>query len=130
MGLALIGPLPGALADVPTPHAKPKLLVISEKDCRRLSRHWPRNDVAFKPGFGVDGQPVSPADINGGFGDFNLPPEVSFNLLIRLREGELLEPEGTVGQVSVDLATGVARLNDDALLSKEQQALVAFCQSL
>ncbi len=126
----LVGSVSLVLGQVPSPQAKPKLFVISENDCRLLSQHWPRADVTYKPGIGAGGQPVSPADLDGGYSEFNFPNEVTFNLLIKLRDDALLEPEGSVGQVSVDLDSGIVSLNDNALVLEEQTALIAFCQSL
>ena len=84
----------------------------------------------FKPGIGVGGEPVVPADLPSDYGQFELPREITFDLLIKLRDDDTLEPEGSVGQVSVDLATGLVSLNDRAVATAEQEALVAFCQSL
>ncbi len=58
------------------------LVVVRESDCRLLSRHKPRADVAYQPGQGAGGRKVKPADLNGGDYGIDLPEVVSFDISI------------------------------------------------
>ena len=59
---ALFLPLDGAVAD--TSNDAPKTTVqIGDADCKRLVRHVPSGDVAFKPGIDVRGNPVAGATL-------------------------------------------------------------------
>lgn len=51
-------------------------VTVSARDCARLLRHQPAADVAFKPGEGVKGKRVAPADLPGSGGTLNVLPEV------------------------------------------------------
>lgn len=52
---------------------------ITRRDCKRLTRHQARADVAYKPGVDVRGNPVAPADASGGF-TIPLPDVFEFNV--------------------------------------------------
>lgn len=52
---------------------------ITKRDCRRIIRHQARADVAYKPGVDVRGNPVTPADVSGGF-TLPLPDVFEFNV--------------------------------------------------
>src|SRR3546814_5172521 len=64
----LIGSLLLALAAVPPSAAGEAYLTLSENDCTRLARHYPADDVAYRPGQDVRGKAVAPADLDPGSG--------------------------------------------------------------
>jgi len=41
-------------------------VMVSKKDCRKIIRHQPAADVAYKPDVDVRGRPVKSADFDGG----------------------------------------------------------------
>lgn len=63
-------------AEAKTTDAKAR---ITKRDCRRLLRHQPSGDVAYKPGVDVRGKAVAPADLSGGF-KMILPDVFEFNV--------------------------------------------------
>ncbi|MFC4350762.1 hypothetical protein ACFOW6_04305 [Fodinicurvata halophila] len=71
--LILLTPLPVAAKDLD--------LTITRQDCRLLQPYEAEagQDPAYKPGEDVDGNPVAPADLNGGTG-FRIPDSFSFPL--------------------------------------------------
>ena len=60
--LLAAGLLAGGAAVAETQTA-PGAIRISRLDCQRLVRHLTRPDVAYRPGVGVRGEPVVPADV-------------------------------------------------------------------
>jgi hypothetical protein len=70
-------PQPAApAAEATAPEAKAR---ITKRDCRRLLRHQPSGDVAYKPGVDARGKAVAPADLSGGF-KMVLPDVFEFNV--------------------------------------------------
>lgn len=89
------------------------ILSVSTDDCRQLVSHVPADDVAYVPGVDVNGRPVVPADLGGGY-EILAPEEVNIDIRLDLAErlglgGEdfdsgasaLLSGEGVVGRVTV-----------------------------
>jgi hypothetical protein len=58
--------------------AAEEAIVISEKDCRSLTRHVPAADVAYEPGVDVNGNAVAPAEL--GAPETALPDEISIDV--------------------------------------------------
>lgn len=58
-----IAPPAGAEQTIAEP--QPVRIVITKVDCSRLVRHAPSADVAYKPGEGIGGRTVVPADLPG-----------------------------------------------------------------
>jgi len=85
-------------------------ILIRESDCRELMRHVPRDDVAFRPGQDVHGDPVPPADLEpsldlGGRAN-NFAFAVSVDLDDRLSKGgegqvRPFGAEGYIGYVEI-----------------------------
>ncbi len=59
--------------------AEPPKVRITKKDCKRIIRHQPSADVAYKPGIDVRGNPVAAADVGGGF-TIPIPDVFEFNI--------------------------------------------------
>ncbi len=110
---------------------------IAPEDCRRLVRHRPDADVAYKPGVDVRGNPVAPADLPGQ-ARITAPNEITINLTIDvLRQygvpaDSLLAPSGeaSIGTVKYDIAAGRLTYNGQTLSDAEQDALAAACSSV
>lgn len=61
------------------------MLTVSSDACRRLVQHQPADDVTYKPGVDVRGNPVVPADLNAG-GGITLPEEIHIQIGIDLAD--------------------------------------------
>ncbi len=112
-------------AETAAPALRPSLILVREADCQWLVRHRPDDDVAYRPGVGVDGRPVAPADVTP-------PPDtgfkiVSFDLLRRPVTGRDLLVEGRVGEIAVDVDSGEVTLNGQPLAPRVHRAVVAYC---
>lgn len=102
-------------------------------ECRQVIAHVPADDVNFVPGVDVSGNPVAPADLNGGYG-IAAPDEVTIDIRLdlaqRLGLGEgaasaLIGGEGVIGQVTV---SGNDLFWNGTLLSRDSQfALLESC---
>lgn len=68
----------------PSVSAETKAFITIE-DCRILTEHIPKNDVAYKAGVDVRGRPVKPADISPAQ-DFGLNDGISFLLILDVAE--------------------------------------------
>jgi len=84
------------------------IYVITESDCRQLTRHVPAPDVSYQPGVDVRGQPVAPADI-GGQTPIQVPEKFTIDIDVFLidRLGipvdrSLFSPEANVATITVD----------------------------
>jgi hypothetical protein len=134
--LALAGLL---LAAVPAA-AQGGYVTLSEADCASLARHFPADDVAYRPGRDVRGKPVAPADLGGspgGQGGLILPDAVVIPIEVDLFERYGIPADGTrfkgdlfIGEVVVDVASGRATFNGQALTNDAEAELAARCQRI
>ena len=115
-----------SLLGLTTAVAAQEVIPVSEADCRYFEKHVPDPDVAYTPGFDVNGKPVTPADLNAP--QIELPEVVHFDLLVGLPLEAPLMPEGSLGKVSVNLETNEVSLNGRPLTSPQYQAVVAYCK--
>ena len=60
-------------------------LQVSKRDCKRLARHAPAGDVAYKPGSGTRGRKFAPADVGGAL-PLKLPDVFEFDVNIDIRK--------------------------------------------
>src|SRR3546814_5653459 len=81
---ALLAALCLALAPRPAAAAG-GYLTLSAEDCTRLARHYPADDVTYRPGRDVRGKAVAPADLDPGAG-LILPDAVVIPIEIDLFE--------------------------------------------
>ncbi len=111
-------------------------VTISSSDCARLVRHNPSADVAYKPGEGVKGRKVAPADVPGSGNDIGkqlLPEVLEIPLSIMPMSGKGYASQGlgdsqtTLGTVKYDMAKGAFTLNGQPMGSAEQQELANAC---
>jgi hypothetical protein len=106
---------------------------ITGVDCRKLVRHQPAPDVAYKPGVDVKGRKVAPADINDA-PQIKVPETITFDAAVDLRRfgipnsSPLFEPNAGIGRLDVQ-PDGRVFFNGQRLGSPEVAALEEFCQA-
>jgi len=115
--------------------AQGTIVVVSDSDCRWLTRHVPDADVAYVPGRDVRGRSVAPADLPGST-SLNLPREIPIALTIPLTTflGEATPPfladaEVTPGTVTVDRDTGAVAFNGVPVTKAGKDHLIAACKA-
>lgn len=125
-----------ALAAVPPAAAGEAYLTLSENDCTRLARHYPADDVAYRPGQDVRGKAVAPADLDPGSG-LILPDAVVIPIEVDLFERYGIPADSAnfkgdvfIGEVVVDVASGRAIFNGQPLQSEAEAELAARCQRI
>lgn len=121
---------PGA-ASPPTPVLSEAS--ISLDDCKRITKHSPRPDVAYQPGVDVRGKPVVGADLQPELGQIKLPDEIviDFGLDFAGRygfEGTGLQT-ATAGILTInyDLALGGLTVNGKPLIASDSRAVAKAC---
>ena len=108
-------------------------VTVSGADCRKLIRHSPAPDVAYKPGVDTRGRPVAPADINAA-PQIRVPETITFDAAVDLRRfgipntSPLFQPHVGVGRVDVQ-QDGRVFFNGQRLGSPELAALEELCQA-
>ena len=108
---------------------------ISDEACRRLVRHVPDADVAYKPGVDVRGNSVAAAELPGT-NTLKLPESIQFNLTVDVLsdygvdDHSPLRPTGEtiIGVVTFDLLSGALTFNGEPLGDLEQAVLAAACR--
>jgi hypothetical protein len=106
---------------------------ITAVDCRKLVRHQPAPDVAYKPGVDVRGRKVAPADINDA-PQIKVPETITFDAAVDLRRfgipnaSPLFQPNVGIGRVDVQ-PDGRVFFNGERLGNPEVAALEEFCQA-
>lgn len=135
----IVGGAFSALADVETPHADDRVLIVTRDDCARLVVHRSAPDVDYRPGVDVYGRAVVPADLGkDAFSkDGVLPDTVEILITVELAErfglpptSDLYKGEAMIGAARVRLRDGRAWFNGQALSSDEQASLARLCQEV
>ncbi|MBC7906880.1 MAG: hypothetical protein H7Y60_09060 [Rhodospirillaceae bacterium] len=115
---------------------EPLRITITKVDCSRLVRHTPSADVAYKPGEGVNGRKVAPADVPGSGAEAlpNLLPDVlEIPLTVKPLSGAAYATRGlgdstmNVGTVRYDIARNSFTFNGQPLGGAEQHELAQAC---
>lgn len=107
-------------------------VAVTRQDCARLLRHVPAADVAFRPGVGVNGRQVAPADLPGSGGDMKVVPD-TIEIPIVAEAGNWVSPPGvdksemTIGTVTYDTLRGTFLFNGRPLGSAEERELAEAC---
>ena len=111
-------------------------ITITKVDCSRLVRHIPSADVAYKPGEGVNGKKVAPADLPGS-GAASVPsllPDVlEIPLNIKPLSGSsfathgLGDTQSSLGAVRYDIGKGTFTMDGQPIGDSEQAALAEAC---
>lgn len=139
---ALVAIALGALVSVvslgtmsrPVGAAETVTVEVSPENCRRLVRHVPSDDVAYKPGVDAYGRPVAPADLPGS-AVIKAPEKVTIALTLDFLRGAgvgedsaLLDQEVSVGSVTYDINSGRLEYNGQPLSDPEAGVLAAGCK--
>lgn len=118
-----------ALAQVPTTEA-----TVSLADCKRVVKHKPRADVAYKAGVDVRGKSVVAAQGTGESpGQFKLPEKISidFGLDLAGKYGVSGTGEQTATtslfKVEYDLAMGGLTINGKPMSKADSRAIAKAC---
>lgn len=107
-------------------------VTITGIDCRKLARHTPAPDVAYRPGVDVRGRAVAPADINAA-PQIRVPETITFDAAVDLRRfgipqtSPLFQPNVSIGRVDV-LQDGRVLFNGERLGDPEVAALEELCR--
>lgn len=108
-------------------------LEVSKSDCQRIVKYTPAPDVAYKPGVDVNGNPVAPADLNGG-SQIKIPDQIYINLslpfkdLLKNYNPKLKNAEVYVGTVEYNLASGKLLYNGQELTDPVKNAIANECR--
>lgn len=133
VSLALFAALPAGAQQAP---GQPLRIVITKTDCSRLLRHFPSADVAYKPGEGVGGRKVAPADVPGSGADAVpglLPDVLEIPVTIKpfanaaYATRGLDDADASLGKVQYDIAKGSFTFNGQPIGGAEQQELAQAC---
>jgi len=127
------------------PEPLPAVVAMSVADCQRLLsqprgdrqrvEHRPDADVAFQPGVGARGQPVTPADLPAGGAGILAP---NFLLELKFTLTDLLGSRAparagaaalTVGRLELDPTTGQLRLDSQPVDPIGEDKVVAACRA-
>ncbi len=109
----------------------PETLTISTAECRKLVRHQPSADVAYRPGVDVRGRRVAPADLGGGT-NIAVPQEIEIPITVELDKTSgaaasgLYKPEANIGKVVYK--NGRAWFNGQPLETGANADVVAACR--
>lgn len=131
-GICVGGPaLAQAQSDPP-----PVRITITKTDCSRLVRHMPTDDVTYRPGEGVKGRRVAPADMPGSGANAipNLVPDVlEIPIDIMPMKGKAYATHGLdqaksqLGIVRYDMLKGTFTFNGEPIGGEDQAALAEAC---
>lgn len=106
---------------------------VSLEDCKRLTRHKARDDVAYTPGVDVRGKAVAPAEIQP-LGAIKVPDEIviDFGLDLAGRYGfgaaALFDATAGIATIEYDLASGGLTFNGKPLLDEDARAIERACK--
>ena len=110
------------------------VVAMTRADCARLVAHRPAADVTYQPGVDVNGQPVAPADLDGGT-QIVLPEIIYIPITVDLfdRFGIPADPDNFQADAEVGAVTyrdGRAYFNGQPLQDDAQAELAALCQNV
>ncbi|OJX81147.1 hypothetical protein [Magnetospirillum sp. 64-120] len=114
----------------------PVRITITKTDCSRLVRHVPADDVTYRPGEGVGGRKVAPADLPGSGANAipNLVPDVlEIPIDIMPLKGKAYATHGLdqttsqLGIVRYDMLKGTFTFNGEPIGGEDQAALAEAC---
>ena len=107
---------------------------ITKADCARLVKHVPAPDAAYQPGVDVYGNPVAPAELNGGT-RIELPETITLDIEVDIFERfgipidpTQYDPDAEVGEVVY--RNGRFYYNGQPLQDETEAELAARCQKV
>lgn len=136
-GLCLLAPNAAVGEQSPGDGKSSVIVVLSEAECRLLTRHQPDADVAYQPGVDARGRSVVPADLgsNGVSARLKTPTKIIIPIEVDLFERfgvpanpDLFEADAQVGQVIYD--DGKVFYNGQRLADGASDQLLLHCQEL
>jgi len=111
---------------------------VSLEDCRRLTRHKARDDVAYKAGVDVHGNAVAPADLPSPealpLGAIKVPDEIviDFGLDLAGRYGfgaaAMFDATAGIATIEYDIGSGGLTFNGKPLLDEDARAIERACK--
>lgn len=111
--------------------AAPRIVEISEDDCRRIAPYLP-GGADYVPGVAADGSAVAPADIDGGY-RYGLRPlyefDVTLDPLVGRNPAFNSATKMTVARIAIDTRTGYATIDGEDI-SGVDHALAEACARL
>jgi hypothetical protein len=122
-----------ALAVVPvTAWAQPLTITVIGDECAGATRHVPDADVAYQPDVDVDGEPVAPADVNGG-PRLAVPDSFTIPITVDLAQRFGIPPVPGLYKAEPNIGTvvfrdGEAWFNGQRLTADNEAALIAACR--
>lgn len=117
--------------DAPQPVVSEALVTMD--DCKRLLKHTPRDDVAYRAGVDVRGNPVAAADLASDQAPITLPENIVIDFGINLAGRYGVPGDGFITSTSdlfsvrYDLALGALTVNGKALNKADSAAVVKAC---
>ena len=117
----------GVILPVLAAQAQAVRVEVTEADCRKLVRHLPAGDVAYRAGRDVYGREVAPADLGGGV-QLDLPRVYSFDIDIQpIAFADRRRIEAERQALAVDLQDNAAvgqLLGDEAAVLADREAAI------
>ena len=107
-------------------------IAVSRQDCDRLVKYQEPPGVEYQPGVDVHGQPVVPADINGG-SKIQLPETIVIPVEALLRQYAFIPPGSPLRQSKAELGAITVTgdqvfYNGQPLTDQDDAALAAACR--
>lgn len=121
------------------PQAKPDefRVTMTKKDCKRVVKHAPADDVAYQPGVDSRGNAVAPADIPGSQMQFDLPDDIEFDLALNPFDyggnadlADIFSNSSTnLGTVKYSITSGKMTLNGNSLTDDQLDVIAKSCRA-
>jgi hypothetical protein len=128
----LLCSVPPALGQAPQPApVREPTIRIDPAACQWVTRHHPSDDVEYKPGLDVNGDPVAPADLPGS-GGIDLPKDINIAITVNTAKrlgipaNDLYKGEVQVGMVTV--RGNQVLFNGKPIQPEAEQELLLLCQ--
>jgi hypothetical protein len=107
-------------------------IAVSRKDCEQLVRHEPSADATYQPGVDVHGNPVAPADLNGG-SQLKLPDVIYIPIEVLIQDKYGIPANSVLYEAKAQVGVVTVRGNrvfyeDQELTDPETAALEAVCR--
>jgi hypothetical protein len=105
---------------------------VSRQDCDRLVKYQEPPGVEYQPGVDAHGEPVVPADLNGG-AQIQLPQTIIIPVEVLLRKYAFIPPGSPLRQSTAELGTlsvtgDQVLYNGQPLTDQDEAALAAACR--